>query len=544
MADLLQVFVSSTTGDLKSYREVVKTALLDRHVHPVVKEHFSPSYRELSDYLDSHLSNCDAVVCIVGFLYGGAPDQQNDATRRSWTQLEYDYAVRNDLPLFVFLADSGCLFDREVEQPAGDAELQTKFRQQAINDRRKHEVFRTKEELKDLVLKIDYEEIRQARVQRISRARRLRSVRFSRVVIAVLLLLCVAVFISLRSGSIAHQEDFRSPTLTVGGGSMQIPVELVYTAKVGDKLAPIRVQSVVSAESTYQLPEDLRDAREAYSKEQARKMAANEPGSWDGPVFRLKGWDLSPAPNGESKILVLQVENGSYFDFVITHLSLKDIQVADESGKEISAWEKYVAAQDREFNGQPNSSLSNMFGVSLTAVTSDGYVILHRRSQRNAVVPDFIHVSVAESTKAPTDAEKDRGQLVYNTAVRGLDEELCISEFSRDKIEFLGLIYSPELAQFDLVGTVRLPFTAAAVKQKVAGCRDSKYENERLIVLPFNALEIASFMQKDPKWSPFAVASILLALNFEFGSDSVDRDFATVFRKHPVQLRNFEFVAD
>ena len=52
MSNLVHVFVSFTTQDLKSYREVVTGAVLSRGAHPVVKEHFAPSHRVLADNLE------------------------------------------------------------------------------------------------------------------------------------------------------------------------------------------------------------------------------------------------------------------------------------------------------------------------------------------------------------------------------------------------------------------------------------------------------------------------------------------------------------
>lgn len=540
MAELLKIFISSTTKDLGSYREVVTRALLDRQVHPVVKEHFATTHRELNEYLTHHLSQCDAVVSLVGFQFGHSPDGPEVSDRRSWTQLEYDYAVEHDIPVLVFLADQSCPFDHPLQEPEDEQLLQERFRAEVTRGGRKYDVFRSREQLRELLLRIDIDAIQNSRTQRLRRRQR----RFW-------LRCAVGVFMALLCGAGAlvpmlqraqPREDVHNAQLTVGHAAMRIPVELVYSAKVGDRLAPIPIQSVVSSSSTYQLPEDLQGARESYAQEQAAKAAAQEPHSWDGPIFRMKAWDLTPGPDGERMTLVLQVESGKYFDFVITHLSLHKIQVRTADGRELSAWDKYIAPHHAEFNGQPNPNLSNMFGVSLTAVTADGHVILHRRSKRNAVVPDFMHVSVAETTKAPTDAEQERGLLVYNAAVRGLSEELCISNFDRDKVEFLALIYSRELAQFDLVGMVQLPFTRDEMKQKIAGCRDNEYENERMKFIPFNPASIAAFMQQEPNWSPFAVASLLAALQYEFGSAAVDREFARSFGPHPVELRDFQLV--
>ncbi|MEI8381518.1 MAG: DUF4062 domain-containing protein [Planctomycetota bacterium] len=552
MASPLKVFISSTSKDLRSFRAEVKDALLDRGVYPVVKEHFGPTHLLLSDYLREQLRDCDAVICIVGFLFGGAPDGQEESPRRSWTQLEYDYATSNRIPLVLLVADELCQFDCEIVQSTEDARLQALFRERILHDARKHELFRTKEDLRQHILKIDYEELRKCQTKRHAEKRFYLLRRIVQLALIVLLLISLGAFVAIRQIQKTPPTEFRHNELTLGHGSMTIPIELVYTAKVGDRFSPIRIQSVIGSESTYKLPDDLMEAREEFAKEQAARTAASQPAAWDGTIFRLKGWDLNASVDGTSRILVLQVEPGKYFDFAVTHLRMKNIMVADNAGKMTTAWDKYVSSYDQSFNGQPNPTLSNMFGVSITAVTSDGYVVLSRRSKRNAVVPEFIHVSVAETTKAkdplkpgePADDDFDRGLLVYNTVVRGLNEELCVPQFDRNKVEFLGLIYSPELAQFDLVGTVRLPFTASELQKRLKGCSHSTFENEKLVFKPFNASAMASYMAEEPKWSPFAAASIILALNFEFGSNSVDRDFAAVFANNPVRLTEFKFVGN
>jgi hypothetical protein len=66
------VFVSATTHDLGSYRKVVTEELQTGKLHPVVQEYFGPDARKLRDYLRSQISECDAVICLVGFTMAAA----------------------------------------------------------------------------------------------------------------------------------------------------------------------------------------------------------------------------------------------------------------------------------------------------------------------------------------------------------------------------------------------------------------------------------------------------------------------------------------
>src|SRR5262245_16850700 len=105
------VFISATSGDLGSYREVAKQALLDIGAHPVEQENFPTTHRELQQMLARLLDPCDAVLHIVGFRYGAEPRPEPGQPRRSHTQWEYHRALDARKPLYVFLASKDCPFD-------------------------------------------------------------------------------------------------------------------------------------------------------------------------------------------------------------------------------------------------------------------------------------------------------------------------------------------------------------------------------------------------------------------------------------------------
>src|SRR4051794_32331084 len=97
----LNVFISATSHDFQSYREVVKSALLTGGVFPVVQQHFPPDHRALVRFLEDQIERCDAVICLVGFVLGAVSDGPG---ARSYTQIEYDVARALGKPVYVFLA--------------------------------------------------------------------------------------------------------------------------------------------------------------------------------------------------------------------------------------------------------------------------------------------------------------------------------------------------------------------------------------------------------------------------------------------------------
>ncbi len=128
-ADRPTVFISSTSADLGSYRNVVRDTLLAMGCFPVLQEYFSADSRSGEAVLAESIKRCDAVVCLVGFLYGSEPSQRSaDVRRRSFAHMEYDVARRLKKPVLAFLAEEKCPFDAHVVEEEDKRALQESFR--------------------------------------------------------------------------------------------------------------------------------------------------------------------------------------------------------------------------------------------------------------------------------------------------------------------------------------------------------------------------------------------------------------------------------
>jgi hypothetical protein len=73
MASRPDVFVSATTGDLGTFRLAVRDTLVTMGAHPVVQDDFPSDYRRVVDMLRKKIDQCDAVISLVGFVYGQEP---------------------------------------------------------------------------------------------------------------------------------------------------------------------------------------------------------------------------------------------------------------------------------------------------------------------------------------------------------------------------------------------------------------------------------------------------------------------------------------
>jgi tetratricopeptide (TPR) repeat protein len=151
------VFISATTQDLGSYRQVVKDALLKLGAHPTEQTTFPTDHRTVSDMLARLLDPCDAVIHLAGFHYGSEPPTKPGLARHSYAQLEYHRATKGEQPkpTYVFLARENCKFDTPPDADPEKQQLQREHRARLLADARLHYHFSTPEELRAIILEID-----------------------------------------------------------------------------------------------------------------------------------------------------------------------------------------------------------------------------------------------------------------------------------------------------------------------------------------------------------------------------------------------------
>lgn len=92
----LQVFVSSTYTDLIEERQVAVQAILDADHIPAGMELFKSGNRSQLDTIYKWIDESDIYMLILGGRYGSIEPNSG----KSYTQLEYEYAINNDIPVF------------------------------------------------------------------------------------------------------------------------------------------------------------------------------------------------------------------------------------------------------------------------------------------------------------------------------------------------------------------------------------------------------------------------------------------------------------
>ncbi len=123
MADFLkkrlQVFVSSTFSDLKAERQAAVEAILSAGHIPAGMELFTAGDESQMEVIKQWIDESDVYMLILGGRYGSVEPN----TGKSYTQLEYEYAIGLSKPFFACVIREPALEDRVKK--AGISVLET-----------------------------------------------------------------------------------------------------------------------------------------------------------------------------------------------------------------------------------------------------------------------------------------------------------------------------------------------------------------------------------------------------------------------------------
>jgi len=106
---LVKVFVSATTADLGEHRNAVRDELVFAKIDARVQGILGPDFRTLQEKLRAEIKSCDAVICLIGFVFGESP--AGNSAQKSYTQLEYDFAQRAKIPIYVYMTPESAIND-------------------------------------------------------------------------------------------------------------------------------------------------------------------------------------------------------------------------------------------------------------------------------------------------------------------------------------------------------------------------------------------------------------------------------------------------
>ena len=127
-----QVFISSTYSDLVEERKKVLDVLLMADCIPAGMEAFVATDVEQFEVIKKVIDLCDYYILIIGQRYGSI----NPDTGISYTEMEYDYAIKNKIPVLVFVLDEQIVLpdDKKENEPDKVQRLKA-FRAKALTNR-------------------------------------------------------------------------------------------------------------------------------------------------------------------------------------------------------------------------------------------------------------------------------------------------------------------------------------------------------------------------------------------------------------------------
>lgn len=127
-----QVFISSTYADLTEERKKILDVLFMADCIPAGMEAFVAADTEQFEVIKKVINLCDYYVLIIGKRYGSI----HPGTGKSYTEMEYDYAIEQGIPVLVFAIDENIeLASDKVETDKSKIEKLKMFRTKAMTNR-------------------------------------------------------------------------------------------------------------------------------------------------------------------------------------------------------------------------------------------------------------------------------------------------------------------------------------------------------------------------------------------------------------------------
>lgn len=268
--------------------------------------------------------------------------------------------------------------------------------------------------------------------------------------------------------------------------------------------------------------EKVRKYHEKTIKMKEREARKMKKVFFDGPLVRLNDYKT------DFHEIELYLQRTSFFSFVSTNKSLDNDLV----------W-KMVEKRGKEYTNL-NDGLANPIGCNLLTLTSDGYVIMNKRSNKISQYPELYGILPAGFC----DPERDEYNP-FNTVKREGKEEIGV-EIKEPKLLGFGRAGDDRHIEFLFFGET--DYKSQEIKSTP---KPGKYEMKELILSEFEPKKLAPYIVKtvnrapkgaverenvwvpgrSPTWVPAQVYGVILALIKEYGFDQTHRAINDVYHE-------------
>jgi len=282
----------------------------------------------------------------------------------------------------------------------------------------------------------------------------------------------------------------------------------------GDGSADYSPKTVMTHFDNYplELPEDLLKRKKQIQKHEYEKRKKGEPFFWNGERYYLDKFLITRTDIEEDLVLNLWFRPTDFYTFLATNISLDDKQLQ----------ENYLANIDWTKN--PPKYFSNDFAVYLVAVTEDEYTIFPKRSDTVGVYKNAYTISVTEGLSRSLDrGVNSLAPDIYRCAIRGVSEELGVTDITASDIVFLSFGVNTRYAQWSILGTVKVKTKIEEILSfRAQGVKD-KWENSEFNIVKFELPAMLEFVFSQKEWAPGALACLYHTMVHEFGRETVDK---------------------
>jgi len=146
----LQVFVSSTFKDLVQERQAAVEAILTAGHIPAGMELFTSGDESQMDVIKQWIDESDVYLLILGGCYGSIEPKSG----KSYTELEYEYALSKDKPLFACVIKEEALDQRVMRQGRSAIENLNPQKLKMFRDLALTKMVRFWEDIKDIKITV------------------------------------------------------------------------------------------------------------------------------------------------------------------------------------------------------------------------------------------------------------------------------------------------------------------------------------------------------------------------------------------------------
>jgi len=263
---------------------------------------------------------------------------------------------------------------------------------------------------------------------------------------------------------------------------------------------------------------------------------------YNGPMARLLRWSMEGEPAARRRTLRLETSPTDYRHFLGTNFA----------GGARSA--SISADQDHGARFAPDA-FANPLGTSALVVTSDGWLLLGRRSEKLACHGGYLHSF--GGTLEPQDQVGPDRMDVFRAMRRELREELGLDNDDVQELACTGLvrdtsIHQPELlfdavlavSRSDVLARLNLPEPRALARADLTGVeprradpRDQNPEHTAIECCLDEPEAIVPFVDGTERIAPVALASLLLHGRHDWGLDWYEAACYQLFGALPPMTR-------